>query len=385
MFDRSNLNATFATEIFQLLDNVTAPFDPLNVTTIQWLGEREDISTFYEAFTSEGNCLTFNMLAEEEILRYSDARKNSSRPSSKSHKWSLEKGYPSGDNYDAFPRRTFMPGLEGGLTIDSIYTNNSHLDHFCKGSLHGFKVTLHHPCELPNMDKYFRLPLNEALFVGIKPSLIMVSDELLNYPPKTRKCYFENEKYLSSYNIYTQQNCLDECLANYTVEQCACVPIYLAMPENETKICGLAEMECVKWSKLKYLEMESSSNKSGGERCDCLPSCTSLTYDVELSQTDWSWGKTYAVKKHLENKTDLNPNNTHLSYLSIYYKDLQFLSSERKELYGSLEFFSNTGGLLGLFFGFSIISLIELVHFLTVRILCNIRMYGRNAWSGHFN
>lgn len=72
----------------------------------------------------------------------------------------------------------------------------------------------------------------------------------------------------------------------------------------------------------------------------------------------------------------------HYSRLAVYYKELQFLTSERHELYGYVDFFSNTGGLLGLFIGFSVTSAIEIFYFLTLRLVCNIKKYGKSFWSG---
>lgn len=45
----------------------------------------------------------------------------------------------------------------------------------------------------------------------------------------------------------------------------------------------------------------------------------------------------------------------------------------KNELIGFTEFLSNTGGLLGLFMGFSVISLIEIVYFLTLRPYCTLK------------
>jgi amiloride-sensitive sodium channel len=71
---------------------------------------------------------------------------------------------------------------------------------------------------------------------------------------------------------------------------------------------------------------------------------------------------------------------THASSLTVYFRVNHFISSERHELYALSDFMANFGGLLGLFTGFSILSLMEVIYFLTVRICCNVRLYGR--WRG---
>jgi hypothetical protein len=43
-------------------------------------------------------------------------------------------------------------------------------------------------------------------------------------------------------------------------------------------------------------EVESSSTKAD-KMCDCPPSCTSITYDVETSQADFEWQKVFEAFK----------------------------------------------------------------------------------------
>lgn len=58
------------------------------------------------------------------------------------------------------------------------------------------------------------------------------------------------------------------------------------------------------------------------------------------------------------------------------------MTSQRNELYGQTEFWANCGGILGLFTGFSFISLIEILYFATLRFVCNVKKYGWSSWSG---
>ncbi|RZC39717.1 ASC domain containing protein [Asbolus verrucosus] len=62
----------------------------------------------------------------------------------------------------------------------------------------------------------------------------------------------------------------------------------------------------------------------------------------------------------------------HLTGVSIYFKHSEFIATERKELFGLTEFWANCGGLLGLFTGFSFMSVMEIIYFLSIRLICNI-------------
>ena len=58
----------------------------------------------------------------------------------------------------------------------------------------------------------------------------------------------------------------------------------------------------------------------------------------------------------------------------VSFKEAQFMSSKRSELYGTTDFLANCGGLFGLFMGVSTLSIVELLYFCTVRLFINIRM-----------
>lgn len=62
-----------------------------------------------------------------------------------------------------------------------------------------------------------------------------------------------------------------------------------------------------------------------------------------------------------------------LTKLDIFFKDRQFVKLHRSELFGQTDFMANIGGLLGLFLGFSVLSLIEIVYFSTLRVWWKIR------------
>jgi hypothetical protein len=55
------------------------------------------------------------------------------------------------------------------------------------------------------------------------------------------------------------------------------------------------------------------------------------------------------------------------SAAAIFFKDDDFLYSKRSELHSSTDFIANFGGILGLFLGVSILSLVEIVYFMAFR------------------
>jgi Amiloride-sensitive sodium channel len=123
--------------------------------------------------------------------------------------------------------------------------------------------------------------------------------------------------------------------------------------------------------------------KKNPASCECLPACTTITFDTEISVSALnisasskyksiydkeSVGYSLKLKKQLKKSIHFS---FRYSQITLHLKDNQFMTSERSELYGATDFLANFGGLLGLFLGVSIISLLEIGYYCTIRLWCN--------------
>lgn len=206
--------------------------------------------------------------------------------------------------------------------------------------------------------------------------MITTSDGLKHYLPNRRQCFFNKERFLRYFKVYTQQNCELECLANYTMQQCGCVKFSMPRDINEP-ICGASKIQCYNDAEDTLLEREfteglqsSEENFRGETSCNCLPACTSIVYEAELSQADFDWHSLFMAYG-----SDMNEfPGIQMARLTIFFKETQFITSKRSELYGQTDFLANCGGLLGLFMGVSILSIVELLYFCTIRLMCNLGM-----------
>ncbi|KAJ8923405.1 hypothetical protein NQ315_001963 [Exocentrus adspersus] len=271
-------------------------------------------------------------------------------------------------------------GSSAGLFLE-LKAYGPDLDYICRGPVQGFKILLHHPAEVPRVSRqYFRAPLNQEVVVSIKPDMMTTSSGLKDYNPHRRQCYFPDERYLSYFQSYTQQNCQVECLTNYTLNMCNCTAYHMPHEES-TPICGSGSIKCMFDAQTKLLEKEVELGISGNENdagCDCLPACTSLTYNAESTQAEYNWKKMFeSTRKNISAYPGMQ-----FTRLNLFFKQQQFINSERNELFGQTDFLANCGGILGLFTGFSFLSIVEIVYFLSLRLMCNVKMYGRHYWSG---
>ncbi|CAK1555788.1 unnamed protein product [Leptosia nina] len=339
-----------------------------------------------QVITEEGFCYTFNSLRAEELFRtenlhsdypYSEAIKTMNES------WTLEEGYPRNSPLETYPHRGSGYGAKAGLTF-LLTAKEIDLDYLCKGPVQGYKILLHNPAELPRLSQqYFRAPLSQEVVVAVKPKMMTTSEGLKPYDPHRRQCYFPSERYLQYFKVYTQANCEMECLTNFTFARCGCV--HFGMPHGSNmSICNAGSIQCIKKAQMELVTVEiktglaeedSDLNGTLGDarkvaaECKCLQACTSIEYEAETSQADFD-GKALFRAYHLPN--DTVEEDLLFSRVFVFFKEAQFITSRRSELYGQTDFLANCGGLLGLFMGFSILSFAEILYFLTLRLYCVI-------------
>lgn len=140
--------------------------------------------------------------------------------------WSLEHGYPDDEDMQTYPERGALDGIFSGLSL-TLMSKSDDKDYVCGDFTSGYKVLLHNPAETPRVSqRYILAPLNRQVTVAVKPEMVSTSKGLLPVAPHIRNCYFEHERTLRFYKVYTQDNCKIECLANITQQICNCLPFY---------------------------------------------------------------------------------------------------------------------------------------------------------------
>ncbi|XP_046391658.1 pickpocket protein 28-like [Ischnura elegans] len=335
---------------------------------------------FRPILTEEGVCYTFNMLATTQIFTNNMTIDGFNESFGLKHPretewsdWNAQDGYPRTAPIDTYPHRGPGAGASSGLHI-YFKADPEDYDARCR-TIGGFKVLLHNPSEFPRMSElFFRAPLNQDVVVSVKPNIMGTTNELQDYPSSRRRCLFQRERQLRFFTHYTQRNCELECLVNTTLEVCHCMPFF--MPSNNISLCGIGSIGCIHnvTEQLQHSEILNAMKMdagSGSGGCNCLPACTELNYDAETSMGEFDFEKIMAAFNITENESDYFGKK--IGKLSIFFKEWQFITSRRGELYGQTDFLANCGGLLGLFMGFSFLSLVEIIYFFTLRLFNNIK------------
>lgn len=75
------------------------------------------------------------------------------------------------------------------------------------------KFSVHSPFELPEAFSFKPFDNGLKLNVWITPQIQQTDEDLRRFDPDDRRCYFDDERKLNYFKVYTQNNCQMECLS----------------------------------------------------------------------------------------------------------------------------------------------------------------------------
>ncbi|KAH8325081.1 hypothetical protein KR074_008479, partial [Drosophila pseudoananassae] len=339
--------------------------------------------------TDEGICYQFNGMHPKDIYRdvkyisYFDPDKvdysnyfEPERPAwnEKTRSWSLETGYLDQDEY-ANPQRTSYSSSKYGF-LAFLQETPTDIEFDCRRLNKGYKIFFNSPESVPlTSTNYILASHKDDVLVSLLPSYVMSSESLQEIPPDQRKCFFNHERELRFFRTYSQNNCQTECLANFTVSRCGCAKFWMPKPED-TPVCGLNDIECYTAAQddlyaFHYNQSMAKNVKDKVEMiCNCLPACTSLEYNFEISRAKYDEGKMFTAFR--VNLSDPYIDTSYIiTRILVYFKEQQFTANIvyiRTTLFGVSTLISNCGGIFGLCMGISYFSFLELIYFFCMRI-----------------
>lgn len=155
--------------------------------------------------------------------------------------------------------------------------------------------------------------------------------------------------------------------------------------DSHTRICNASEIDCYENTENELFNGDVTYEGTDDNRkykeltaCQCLPQCESLKYEIELVKTNY--------KSYLRDYMSI-------ASLKVFFKDNEFVPLKRFQLYGTVDFLANcgklsvtrflekiiqrielhsdsitlSGGLLGLFVGVSVLSIVEIFYYFILR------------------
>lgn len=106
---------------------------------------------------------------------------------------------------------------------------------------------------------------------------------------------------------------------------CNCILYFMPRPYADINICGRQENGCV-YEVTKQLQLQRNASFI----CDCLPGCSSISYESEVSMARIMPGSM------LMRKYRLNESSTGI--LHVFFRERYFRSQKREEIIGFTEF-----------------------------------------------
>ncbi|XP_003395943.2 sodium channel protein Nach [Bombus terrestris] len=340
-----------------IMNSVTRNCQSL-LESCKWKSKIENCSTIFRSSISrDGLCCSFNYITYDSIME---------NPNIKPHKMT-SCGYQS--------------GLNILLNLD-VENNDANIMESTK-----MKIMLHDPYDYPDHNAPSKLiSAHKYSFLTVQPVETYSTLDIRKLKSTMRECIFYDEASKMIGNDWNRNfvparysfiNCLTNCRTTVIKKKCGCIPYYY--PQNDTRVCNLRDVECLETFKFWYdtswpgtdmspktLQLVELDTKE--RPCNCKPDCNFYRYIMEnsagnLDKRVYYDGLTYTTYSS-EGKTWKNQ-----SIIHIFFGDLVSIQFRRDMHYSWRHLFATFGGLLGVFAGFSFMSIFEIIYFFIIRVL----------------
>lgn len=129
---------------------------------------------------------------------------------------------------------------------------------------------------------------------------------------------------------------------------------------SDLRICTQESLQCIYKINIAFTDPTSSMFRS----CGCLRDCEIILYPSLVTSEKLS-------PKHLQNYTSTGDYALEAE-VSIFYRENEFLGYKRVVRLEKAAFLSNIGAILWLFLGASVLSVVEVIYFFTLRFFNNL-------------
>ncbi|XP_078661909.1 bile acid-sensitive ion channel-like [Branchiostoma floridae x Branchiostoma belcheri] len=213
----------------------------------------------------------------------------------------------------------------------------------------GLKFLIHDQNEPPMVETH-----GLAIKPGIHSFVSVKRTEYYNHVPPWGDCH---DKKLTYFDAYTLPGCNAECRGKHVQDRCGCKAYYL--PGSAPPCAADVLFTCVQ-------EVLAEVNE-GKLTCDCPLPCTMVKYSPTLSFSAWPNQLTedYYSQTYNLSKGYLTDN---VVALTVYYEDFSYMKISQLKAMDSGQLGCNMGGMMGLFIGASVLTLVELTEYLVARL-----------------
>ncbi len=374
-----------------------------------WKGEKVPCYSIFEKVTTDrGMCCGFNKPEADRIFVQSEYTSTMKKLQNYDENNSFEYKAQYSDWLNIKKKLNSQPGINMGLTV-MLDAHTDLLAEFSVSSdFKGFTAAVIPRSDFPLMSQRgFEIKPGHTNIVALTAIKIDADEKIRDLKPDDRKCLFpEENSTMKLHKNYSQANCLFECALKYAQNKLeVCTPWFFPFQDKEFKMCNPLQ------SKQLIFEMEHSVSLNA---CECLPDCNQVVYQKSvtnqqfrkcdeknfgmsqlcnlsrasglpepqiwkqaiLSQINESKLNTSHIKTNirylyptvLQNNIFINSVREYDAYendiaiLSVFFESPTVMQYTTKQSRTWVDFISAVGGNGGLFIGFSIVTLVEVIY-----------------------
>ncbi|XP_076269631.1 sodium channel protein Nach-like [Rhynchophorus ferrugineus] len=260
------------------------------------------------------------------------------------------------------PKRTSSTGLQSAL---EVLIDSNQDDYFAAEipSI-GYRVLIHGTYNFPSADtdNIFCARRSNAL-IGITPTTTVASSGLRRIPLDQRNCLFSDERHLTYFHIQNFHNCVVENKLKFIYRICGCMPFYAPKIEEKVRLCTPMDASCV-----ANHEDIMEKRDEAVQNLNCVEDCESTFYKASTYQGTLE--ARYTTRFNTYNATSIE----NFTVIRVYFEDLYQELYRREIIFTWYTILAYYGGIMGLFTGFSFISLVEIVYFFTIKLCAPVRV-----------
>ncbi|XP_066272044.1 acid-sensing ion channel 1C-like [Branchiostoma lanceolatum] len=288
--------------------------NPDRMSLCFWKAEGCSYLNFTHSYTSFGNCYTFNSDKSNTL-------------------WQVMEGYGNG-------LLVFVDVRAEEYTENFFTGGNSEV---------GLKVLIHDQDEPPIIETQgIALAPGNHAFISVKRTVYE------NHVPPWGVCQDLQLKY---YDTYTLPACYLECRSKHIAANCSCRPYFLP---GTAPLCNPTDTStCVRTVVGRVI--------SGELKCDCPVPCSMTKYSTSVSYGGWPNKNTrdYIVRTYGKTQDYMRENGV---VFSVFYEQLSYQKVRELKAMDTGQLASNIGGMMGLFIGASLLTILEVWEYLWQRL-----------------
>ncbi|XP_050073010.1 pickpocket protein 11-like [Anopheles maculipalpis] len=239
-------------------------------------------------------------------------------------------------------------------------------------SYYGAEVYIHDSGDFPS-DADFEHVAQPGwdVIMSVIPIPIESSSTMSQVSANMRKCFLPEESNAQSKEKFNLNGCMAECRLRTILRLCNCVPFYYAdlhiAEGREQDMCALKHVSCLHYFRRYFYSLRSDDTLDTdlhdvefGMDCECKPPCSILNYNV---QTIASQRKS---KKFMSSNYG-GRNVSMYATLNVHFKDIYCVKYKRDAYMTWDSLVATFGGIFGLCMGGSVLSIVELVYYFTIK------------------